>query len=375
LFLLKKQYFTRITLFGEFLFLSYLIFAQLITFYLKMAQYFRIIVVVAVVFLFSTSLLFDGKSTGIINSGSEKERKTNIGIEIGENHSKIIPGPQSYDGNIGFPETVEQIMERDKLLPQPDGTIHDNGLEERLNYPDRHNLQQNPDAKPESSYPPLTDEQKRNQQQHQNDNPQTVSTSFTGITVSEAGFIPADNMGAVGPTQYVAIANGRIKSFTKSTGTVDGVINTTTDNFFNSVRNGSGTSDPRIRYDRMSQKWFVVIVNVSSPNRILIAVSNTSTITAATTWLYYFISPPAPPGRFYDYPTLGIDNSAVYIGTNDFNNALTMFLGCSGYVINKAGLIAGSTPATLFILATTSVTGPYTPQGVDNFDASSTEGY
>jgi Secretion system C-terminal sorting domain len=295
----------------------------------------------------------------IVSPLEENETVNVPGFVADTRSGETIPGPQSTDGNRGFPETVDQIMERDKYLqPKP--------------YPDRRNLPQNPDAKPESSYPPLTNEQKQ-QQQNQTDNPQSLSTNFTAITLSETGFLPADNMGAVGPTQYVAMANGRIKTFSKSTGTADGVINTTTDNFFNSVRNGAGTSDPRIRYDRMSQKWFVVIINVSSPNRILIAVSNTSTITVATTWLFYFISAPA---RFYDYPTLGIDNSAVYIGTNDFNTALTAFVGCSGYVINKAGLIGGSTTATLFSLVPNgSSDGPYTPQGVDNFDVSATEGY
>lgn len=286
-----------------------------------------------------------------------------------------IPGPQSPDGNIGFPETVAEIMERERLMPPMDNTIHENELEERLNYPDRRNLPQNPDSKQESSYPPLTAEQK-NHQNHTKETPQTVSTSFTGVQLSESGFIPADNMGAVGPTQYIAIANGRIKTFTKSTGVADGVLDAATDVFFNSVRNGSGTSDPRIRYDRLTQRWFVVIINVTASveNRILIAVSNSSTISAGTVWTFFFIT--APTGEFIDYPTLGIDNSALYIGTNNFNLALTSFLETNGYVINKASLISGSATATIFMgLAVGAGSGPYTPQGVDNFDPAATQGY
>ncbi|MCI0449814.1 MAG: T9SS type A sorting domain-containing protein [Chlorobi bacterium] len=295
--------------------------------------------------------------------------KTFVSETDKKHRQNFIPGPQSFNGDEGFPETVEQIMERDKYLePQ----VLDPNRKRKEPYPDRRNLPQHPDAKPESTYPPLSEEQKR-KQQSQTENPQTIGTDFTGITLSEAGFLPADNMGAAGPTQYIAIANGRIKTFAKSTGSADGVLNTTTDNFFNSVRDGAGTSDPRIRYDRMSQKWFVVIINVSSPNRILLAVSNTSTITVSTTWTFYFIS---APSRFYDYPTLGIDNNALYIGTNDFNTALTAFLGCSGYVVNKADLISGTLTEFLFSLVpNTSSDGPYTPQGVDNFDASAAEGY
>jgi hypothetical protein len=207
----------------------------------------------------------------------------NVKVSEGSD-SVFISGPESYNGDRGFPETVAEIMERDKYLkPKKFGSDY----EHELPYPERRNLPQHPDAKPESTYPPLTDAQKQ-QHQNQTDNPQTISTNFTATTLCETFSLPADNMGAAGPTQYVLMVNGRMKTFNKATGTPDGVINTTTDNFFNSVRNGFGTTDPRIRYDRLSQKWFVVMINVSSPNRIMIAVSNTSTITGGTTWLFYF---------------------------------------------------------------------------------------
>src|SRR4030095_13566470 len=149
---------------------------------MKMSQHLRIILAISVIFLFSSSALFDGGPGYYKELNKNGEKKTHISESIGDNEQQFIPGPVSYIGNIGFPETVEQIMERDKMLPPPDGKIHDNGLEERLPYPDRHNLQQNPDAKEESSYPPLTSEQKQHQQ-NTTDNPQTVSTSFTAITV------------------------------------------------------------------------------------------------------------------------------------------------------------------------------------------------
>ncbi len=42
--------------------------------------------------------------------------------------------------------------------------------------------------------------------------PQPLGTSFTGATLSESGFVPPDSMGAVGPTQYVVLVNGRAHS-------------------------------------------------------------------------------------------------------------------------------------------------------------------
>jgi hypothetical protein len=195
---------------------------------------------------------------------------------------------------------------------------------------------------------------------------------------------PADDMGAVGPTQYIIDVNGRIVTFSKTTGIADGVMNTSTNNFYISFRNGSGTSDPRIRYDRITGRWFLIIINVSTPNRILIAVSNSGTITAGTTWTFFFIpinsTPPTISNTcLMDYPTLGIDVNALYIGGNNFCGRPTQtYNSTDGYVVKKSSILgAGPIVVTVFrgLVATPSSAGPYTPQGVDNFDTSATEGY
>ena len=80
--------------------------------------------------------------------------------------------------------------------------------------------------------------------------PQTVGPNFTAATLSgtnPTNAFPPDCDGAVGPSQYVVAVNGRIVSFNKTTGAADGVMSFSTDNFFNSVRNQSGTSDPQVR--------------------------------------------------------------------------------------------------------------------------------
>src|SRR5947199_2453063 len=126
---------------------------------------------------------------------------------------------------------------------------------------------------------------------------QTVGFSFTAATLADASGFPPDSMGAVGPTQFLVVINGRVRTFNKSTGAADGVLNTTTDNFFSSVMtppiSNNLTSDPRVRYDRLSGRWFVTIIDVpglagSLPNRVLVAVSDSSTITASTVWSYFY---------------------------------------------------------------------------------------
>ena len=83
-------------------------------------------------------------------------------------------------------------------------------------------------------------------------------------------------------------------------------------------------------------------------------------------------------GAFADYPTLGIDANALYIGDNLFNAAGTAFLGCSGFVVRKSSILgAGPIVVTAFrgLVPSGTSDGPYTPQGVDNYDPAATEGY
>ena len=101
---------------------------------------------------------------------------------------------------------------------------------------------------------------------------QSGGTSFIGANLGMSGFVPPDAMGAVGPTQILVVVNGRIRTFTRD-GFPDFAIDTTTDSFFNSVRNSSSTTDPRVVFGRLQQRWFIVMINTSTPNRVLIAVS------------------------------------------------------------------------------------------------------
>src|SRR5574337_567816 len=179
--------------------------------------------------------------------------------------------------------------------------------------------------------------------------PQTVGTSFLGPKLSESLFVPPDSIGAVGPSQVLVIANGRIKVFDKSG--VLGGLNVTTDTFFASVRTASA-SDPHVRYDRLSGRWFVTMIDVATVNRVLIAVSSSSTITNTSSFTFF-------------------------IGVNMFTSA-DAFRGTTGFVINKADLLVGTLTVTPFRqLAgfTCPSTGVDTPQGVNNDDPQATEGY
>lgn len=224
--------------------------------------------------------------------------------------------------------------------------------------------------------------------------PQTLGTQFDGATgPTETGAFPPDTMAAVGPTQVFVFLNGRMRTFNKTTGVADAAINVDSDVFFASVMTPplAGevvfTSDPQVRYDRLTSRWFVNIIDVvlnaatgaiTRPNRVLIAVSaaGNETITGGTVWTFYQFQGDAT--LFTDYQSFGVDSSALYIGGDMFTIAGT-FNSTKGFVLPKAPLLTAS-PATVWafsgLVATPTGAGPFAPRGVDNYQvAATTEGY
>ena len=82
---------------------------------------------------------------------------------------------------------------------------------------------------------------------------QRVALNFLGAQYSESGFVPPNADGAVGPQQYLLVASGIVKTFSKATGTLDGVVNTSLDNFFASILPaGTYVGDVRVFYDNQA---------------------------------------------------------------------------------------------------------------------------
>ncbi len=231
--------------------------------------------------------------------------------------------------------------------------------------------------------------------------PQAVSTAFTGATFADTGAFPPDTMGAAGPTQFVVFVTGRLRTFDKTTGVADGVLNIDPDVFFNSVKTvppGGGinfTIYPQVRYDRLTARWILTIVDVPSstpanigdiPNRVLIAVSDAASaglITGATVWTFYFVQQDTvgggpSTGEFLDYPSLGVDANALYIGGDMFGTVSPVFLKSTGFVVRKSSILSGGPiVVTAFrgIVPNNVSDGPLSPRGVDNYDPASNEGY
>lgn len=224
-----------------------------------------------------------------------------------------------------------------------------------------------------------------------------ASTNFLATTLADTQAFPPDTMGAIGPAQFVVTENGRFRSFNKSTGTADNVLNIDPDVFFSSVLTpplsgeSSYTTDPRIRYDRLSSRWIIVMIDVTTnsaratthANRVMIAVSDSGTLTAGTVWTYYYfrqdLAPPSgDSGNFADYPTLGVDANACYIGTDQFTLS-GVYTNATVFVVRKSSILnGGPVVVTAFrglLDGGSSGPGPESPQGVDNLDGSVIDGY
>jgi hypothetical protein len=209
--------------------------------------------------------------------------------------------------------------------------------------------------------------------------PQAVGTNFTAFTINNSGFIPPDSEGAVGPTQIVAIANGIVRTFNKSSGAADGALNATTNTFFQSVVNNSTISDPRARFDRLTNRWFIIAINVTRPNRVVLAVSSGATITNTSSFTFFQFTqdtigvPGADDNALFDYPSLGIDANGIYTGGNMFT---TGFVGPTVFVIRKSSVLgAGPIVVSAFRNLSGSGDGPFAPMGVDNDDPAPPNGY
>lgn len=267
---------------------------------------------------------------------------------------------------------------------------------------DRSKLPQDPNAKAVASTPTLRTPVRglKGGDEPSPNAPQTVSTTnFTGATLADTGAFPPDTMGAVGPTQFFVFLNGRLRTFNKTTGVADGVVNADSDVFFSSVMTPgfpiNFTSDPNVRYDRLTRRWFLTIIDVPSsaansigdqPNRLLIAVTDAASngvISGSTVFTFFFVQqdtvgPIPSTGEFLDYPSLGIDEDALYVGGNMFGAVSGSFVNCTGFVIRKSSLLSGGpvvTTAFRGILPNGSSDGPFAPRGVDNYATGTNEGY
>lgn len=164
------------------------------------------------------------------------------------------------------------------------------------------------------------------------------------------GVTPPDTMGAVGTTQFVQIINGGFGVFDKQTGALTGAMR---DSSFWSQLGQTGTGgDPRILFNAQQNRWIALGFGANLKD-INLAVSDTAN--ALGGWKATRFEGFAPLGAGFrtiaDYPTLAMDNNAIYISTNNFAastagaSAATPFRGTSLFVLPTADVFQASGPS------------------------------
>lgn len=105
---------------------------------------------------------------------------------------------------------------------------------------------------------------------------------------------------------------------------------------------GTPISDPRCYYDPSTKTWFATVLALPSGSRIDLAVNASGDPTK--TWTIYQIDTTDQnhPGCpcLPDQPLLGIDQSNLYISTNEFALFSSMFNGAQVYAISKSQLVS-----------------------------------
>lgn len=195
-------------------------------------------------------------------------------------------------------------------------------------------------------------------------------------------FIPPDTMGAVGLSQYVATTNGSFGVYDKYTGTR---LSLQSDVAFWAAAGQTGVNgDTRIMYNAAASRWVMVAFGANTKD-LQIAVSDTDNALGGWKSTKFEGYAGFGFGATADYPTLALDNNAVYIGTNDFAPAsaggANSFRGSTLNVIPLDSLFGAGAPTVTNMkqFVTSYVAGSpgnedrgFAIQGVNSSDAGST---
>jgi hypothetical protein len=162
-------------------------------------------------------------------------------------------------------------------------------------------------------------------------------------------FRPPDTMGAIGTTQFLETTNGSISIYDKATGALSSRVSMPA--FWgNTGLPAAGNGDQRVLFDHYTNRWLMIGFG-GTGNVINVAVS----LNADAAGMWKGTSITVLPSGTADYPTLGMDDKGVYIGTNNFTPS---FSGTSLLSIPKASLYAPLPSTAGMTTFTTPLAGP-----------------
>lgn len=177
----------------------------------------------------------------------------------------------------------------------------------------------------------------------------TVNAKFPGIGAT--GWVPPDPNLAAGPSYLIETVNASLAFFDKATGAK--VFQQDFQTFFSSLGTGSFLFDPKVMYDKVSGRFFVLADEEdgnSQTSKLDIAVSKTNNPNGG--WYMYRIEAKQTiNGNTYwlDYPSLATSSTGVAMTGNMFPFSSGGFGGVQFIVLPKAPMLVGGsvTPTSI----------------------------
>jgi hypothetical protein len=187
-----------------------------------------------------------------------------------------------------------------------------------------------------------------------------IGQSFAGLHYGEVPThaVP-DVMGAIGPTEFMEVLNGRVKVYKRANPNLTSEM--TLDAFFN----GAQTLDPRVWFDNIDtndQHWVACAIDRGSvPPRVILKVSHgPSGSLDPSNWYRHARDIPVQGTELLDFPTLGVDKNGYYISVQ--RRASTVNQGFYVQCYKKPAVFSNSystLPPLLTVPPTSPVTKPH----------------
>ena len=159
-------------------------------------------------------------------------------------------------------------------------------------------------------------------------------------------FAPPDTNAAVGPNHVVITTNSMVQIFNKS-GVAAGPAVRISALLAGIANAADDDGDPIVLYDSLADRWLITQFNLRFTNNQMhmhMAISTTGDPTGSY-FAYDFLT---NPGRFVDYPHLGVWPDGYYMASNDFTPpGVAPFIGAGAYTFERAKMLVGDPTAKI----------------------------
>jgi len=194
-----------------------------------------------------------------------------------------------------------------------------------------------------------------------------LGTGFPGFNVSAN--VP-DTNGAAGPTQFVQFVNDSFAVFDKSNGSV--AYGPANGNTLWQALGAPCSTNPNLdeiaQFDKLANRWVMMMPNFYSPTYICVAVSTTSDAVNGGWNLYAFRTPVNNAvcncRPMTDYPKLAVWSDGYYLSWSEIWNG--NYIGAEACVIDRNSMLSGSAAASMQCFSNTGTSyGFMLPADVD----------